>query len=164
MHVRVCPDCGEEFRPEIVTCSDCGATLVDRWEDEGAGAPEAEVPEGGGAAEILPNVRVPADYEPVASATTASEIEPLAHRLGQEGIAFAVTGSVHLFTLLVPKADLERAVSLLGQAELEPEPGNACPACGADARGAAECPECGLALAADPESLVRAQHDRDPIE
>ena len=162
MHVRVCPDCGEEFRPEIVRCSDCGATLVDRWEEEGS--EEAERAEVGRAPEILPNLRVPADYEPVASAPTAAEIEPLAHRLGEEGIAFAVTGSVHLFTLLVPKAELERALKRLGGGEVAPEPAAACPACGADSRGAAECPECGLALAADPESLVRAQRDRGPIE
>ncbi|HET7293721.1 MAG TPA: hypothetical protein VFM88_14955 [Vicinamibacteria bacterium] len=161
-HVRVCPACGEEFRPEIVRCSDCGAALVDHWEEEGGailGDPEREDVPG-----MLPDVRVPADYEPVSSAPTAAEIEPLAHLLGQAGIRFAVTGSMHLFTLLVPKSDLERALGLLGGGEAAPSGVSACPACGASAQGAAECPDCGLALAADPESLARSQRDREPLE
>ena len=31
-HVRVCRDCGEEYRPEIVRCADCGGELEDRYE------------------------------------------------------------------------------------------------------------------------------------
>ena len=33
-HVRVCRDCGEEYRPEIVRCADCGGELEDRYEGE----------------------------------------------------------------------------------------------------------------------------------
>ncbi len=160
MHVRVCPDCGEEFRPEIVRCSDCGATLVDHWQDEGGRGGERTEP--GLEAEIPPSVQVPADFRPVASAPSAAEIEPMARRLGEAGIAFAVTGSVHLFLLLVPEADVDRALALLAGPEQPAEPSTACPACGADARSAAECPECGLALSADPESLARA--GREPSE
>lgn len=165
MHVRKCPDCGEEFRPEIVRCSDCGATLVDHWEEEGGGG---ERPEPGHEAEIPPNMLMPTEHRPIASAPSAAEIEPMARRLGEAGIPFAVTGSVHMFLLLVPEVDVERAMALLagtaGPAEPE-EPVEAspvCPACGADARGASECPECGLALLADPESLVRS--GREPVE
>ena len=162
MHVRKCPDCGEEFRPEIVRCSDCGATLVDHWEEEG-GVGEPQEP--GREAEIPPNLPVPTDHRPIASAPSAAEIEPMARRLGEAGIPFAVTGSVHMFLLLVPEVDVERAMALLaGPAEPE-EPVEAspmCPACGADPRGASECAECGLALAADPEGLVRS--GREPVE
>ena len=35
-HVRVCRECGEEYRPEIVRCADCGGELEDRYEGEGA--------------------------------------------------------------------------------------------------------------------------------
>src|SRR5262245_7715889 len=38
MHVRVCRDCGEEYRPEIARCADCGGELLDRYEGE-EGAP-----------------------------------------------------------------------------------------------------------------------------
>ncbi len=149
MHVRICPECNEEFRPEIVRCSDCGATLVDHWEGEDAPAIEAPAPP------VATAYRVPADYKPVASASVASEIEPLARVLGKAGIAFAVTGAVHRFTLLVPPADVERALDVLGVAPAAAtDAPTACPACGADARNAAECPECGLALAAEPEAPV----------
>src|SRR5688572_27542544 len=33
MHVRVCVECGEEYRPEITACADCGGQLEDRHED-----------------------------------------------------------------------------------------------------------------------------------
>jgi hypothetical protein len=151
MHVRKCPDCGEEFRPEIVTCSDCGATLVDHWADDEAG--DRERPDPGQDAEIPPNVPVPANHRPVATAPSAAEIEPLARRLGEAGIPFAVTGSVHLFLLLVSEADVERAMELIAGPEQPPEPSRTCPACGADAVGAGECPECGLALSSDPGAL-----------
>ena len=29
VHVRVCRDCGEEYRPEIAVCADCGGELED---------------------------------------------------------------------------------------------------------------------------------------
>src|SRR5688572_13890145 len=43
MHVRVCPRCGEEYRPEIVACADCGTVLVDA-DDEAPGPPPAAAP------------------------------------------------------------------------------------------------------------------------
>lgn len=149
MHVRVCPECDEEFRPEIVTCSDCGATLVDHWESE---PEEGEVP-------LPPRpeppsaARPPADFKAVASAATAVEIDPIARALGAAGIVFAVTGAVNHFSLLVAPQDVERALALLGVPEAAAEAHAACPACGADVQGASECPDCGLGLAAAPEGL-----------
>jgi hypothetical protein len=150
MHVRLCPECGEEFRPEIVTCSDCGATLVDHWEGEGAAGadPAAAPPRAPSAA------RPPEHFKPVASASTAAEIDPLAQTLGAAGIRFAVSGSVHHFSLLVAPEDVERALAALGVGEAPPEAHAQCPACGADVRGAQDCPDCGLALAGDPEGLT----------
>ncbi len=157
MHVRVCPDCGEEFRPEIVTCSDCGGTLVDDWDEPGpaeAGPPPTPAPSA---------FRVPDDYKPVANASEAHEIDPLAQRLGEAGIAFAVSGAVHRFTLLVPANEVERALAILGVSELGAGALGECPACGTDARGASECPECGLSLAVDAEAL-EAPGPRDRLE
>jgi len=149
MHVRVCPECGEEFRPEIVTCSDCGATLVDEWEGEG-GAGETDAPP---PRETPSAARPPEGFKPVASAATAAEIDPAARALGAAGIVFAVTGAINHFSLLVAPEDVGRALDVLGVAEPGPEPHHACPACGADVGGAQECPDCGLALAGDPEAL-----------
>jgi len=160
MHVRKCPECGEEFRPEIVRCSDCGATLVDHWDEEGG---EGRGSDAGREAEIPPNVPLPGDHRPVASAPTAAEIEPMARRLGEAGIPFAVTGSMQLFMLLVPEADVARAMELLAGPEEPPEssaePSANCPACGADARGAEECPDCGLTLRSDPQALRGLHQD-----
>jgi predicted amidophosphoribosyltransferase len=159
VHVRVCPECDEEFRPEIVTCSDCGATLVDHWEgEEGEGGVEAPAPP------VSAAFRVPADYKPVASATSADEIDPAARKLGEAGIEFAVTGQVHRFVLLVSPANVERALEVLGVgAEPAEAATTACPACGAETRGAAECPECGLGLggeeAPDLETRKRDRFD-----
>ena len=35
MHVRVCVECGEEYRPEVAQCADCGGDLEDRHLGEG---------------------------------------------------------------------------------------------------------------------------------
>lgn len=156
MHVRVCPECDEEFRPEIVTCSDCGATLVDHWEGE---QPEAETPLTP-RPEMPSSARPPADFKPIASAASAVEIDPIARTLGAAGIVFAVTGAINHFSLLVAPADVERALGLLGVSEAGPEKHAACPACGADVQGAAECPDCGLALAGDPEGLPDTGSER----
>ena len=34
VHIRVCRECGEEYRPHIVSCADCGGELEDVYEDE----------------------------------------------------------------------------------------------------------------------------------
>ncbi len=154
MHVRICPECNEEFRPEIVRCSDCGAMLVDHWEGEEGPVVEAPAPP------VATSFRVPADYKPVASASAASEIEPLAQALGQAGIAFAVTGAVHRFTLLVAPDDVERALDVLGVPQAVSDLPAVCPACGADATNAVECAECGLSLAGESET----QADPGPPE
>ena len=38
MHVRVCVDCGEEYRPQITACADCGGRLEDRDDDGASGS------------------------------------------------------------------------------------------------------------------------------
>ena len=43
-HVRVCRECGEEYRPEVVRCADCGGELEDRFEGEGAESPPPRRP------------------------------------------------------------------------------------------------------------------------
>ncbi len=145
MSVRACRECGEEFRPGVVVCSDCGGVVEDR-------ADEAEPARGGGFE--APSLSRE-DLVAVAEGQEAGDIEPAARRLGEAGVPFAVSGAVHRFRLLVDAQDAARA-----RIALEPEQGDAaseealtrCPACGAAlAHGARECPDCGLGLGT-PES------------
>jgi ribosomal protein L40E len=146
MHVRVCRDCGEEFRPEASVCSDCGGVLEDR--DDTPAAPEAEARPGG------PLVATRPDLVAVAEGAEASEVESSARLLGEAGIAFAVSGAIHQFRVLVEPGDVARARSVLGLDAVAGDGAqlSACPACGASlVPGAAECPECGLALSTPVE-------------
>lgn len=147
MHVRVCRECGEEFRPEITVCSDCGGELADRFEDEDlglAGLGREAGPTSEGAVDLGP-------MQVVASSDKAAELEQAAQALGAAGIRFVVKGSPYRFDLLVPEALRERALERLA-AEEPADPGAQppanCPACGASvAAGAVECRDCGLSLA-----------------
>jgi RNA polymerase subunit RPABC4/transcription elongation factor Spt4 len=150
MHIRVCPECGEEYRPDVQVCAECGGVLEDQFEDEGAPA-GLETP-------LPPSVPVAGPQRTVFSSSEAADLEPLAHRLGTSGIPFAVRGAINSFDLLVQAADVERALEALKdllpqedpqpRAAFDPERGYAsCPACGTPlAPGAAACPECGLAI------------------
>jgi hypothetical protein len=152
MHVRVCVDCGEEYRPEILVCADCGGALEDRFEEENAPA------------RALPEPRpVSGPRRTVYSATDAAEIEPLARLLGEAGIPFEVRGAINAFDLIVQEAELERALLAVRHllpiedadtaGAFDPERGYArCPACDADlAPGSVACPECGLVVGAGPD-------------
>jgi len=156
VHVRVCPECGEEFRPEIVLCSDCGATLVDRWdEDEGASSSAAPPPTAEPHREEAPGT-----YVAIYVSERAADLEPFAERLGMTGLPFQVKAAPGSFALLAREEDRERLAAALGDllanatlpsAKDEPFAGYArCPACDHElAAGATECPECGLAVGGD---------------
>ena len=168
MHVRVCRDCGEEYRPEITVCADCGGTLEDRHEDEdGATVARHEVEPTGSAPPDLSGHRA------VFSTTQANALVPLAEALRAAGLAFVLSETrpddqrpYSTFGLFVRDEDAASALRTLAPllgAEGDPEKLHAvesafrteggyerCPACEAalppEAR---ECPECGLALAAE---------------
>jgi uncharacterized protein with PIN domain len=162
---RVCRDCGEEFRPEIARCSDCGGELIAAHENERGQAVTA-APE-----EPVPSVEDLADFRPIFVGAQAALLVPLAEALKNEGVAFRLVeelsdperGTV-TFGLLVREADRARALEAL--APLLGEESNAarlqavethfaesgaysrCPACDSEVAGsAAECPECGLVIA-----------------
>jgi hypothetical protein len=158
--VKVCRECGEEYRPEILRCADCGGDLEVRYEAERASWPppqEAGPP---------PDPRPPGEYEPIAWSALAAELTPLADRLVEAGIPFylrprpsdAGAGSAG-YEIRVRQE--ERDVALREMADLKPEQAEAaapshgaqsCPACGhALAAGAAECPDCGLTLGESAE-------------
>ena len=168
MHVRVCRDCGEEYRPEIVSCTDCGGTLEDRYEPELGEALTPPAPRPSAPPEV-PDRR---GYCPIFSTDLAPALVPLAERLRERGMAFQLAekaGSTRRgaarYYLLVPgpiAAEAWRELApLLGEGEGASAPesgeefadgaGQSCPACGAELPGTPlECPGCGIALG-EPE-------------
>jgi uncharacterized OB-fold protein len=162
---RVCRDCGEEFRPEIARCSDCGGELVSAIESE-SGQVVTAAP-----VEAVPSTEDLADFRPIFVGAQAALLVPLAEALKGAEIAFRLAEEVvdpdrgtASFSLLVREADRVRALKALapllgeetGGGRLEAveshfeESGrySRCPACDTEvAVSAAECPECGLVIA-----------------
>lgn len=148
MHVRVCVECGEEYRPGIETCADCGGRLEDRHGDDAAAA-------------FAPDDREPADAgedgafaDSVLHAERAPDLIHGADRLRDSGVPFrmrpAAKGEGHGYHLLVAEADRDRALKALGIAADARE--GECPACGTRLpERVSECPECGLAVGDTPE-------------
>lgn len=147
MHVRVCVECGEEYRPEIAACADCGGRLEDRHDDgERTRLPAAEPPP--------PGPGPDADFtDGILDADRATDLTDHADRLLESGIEFRLRPRPGAgYRLLVSAADRDRALAALGLLADAVERAGACPACGAAlAQGAVECPECGLAAGDDPE-------------
>jgi len=164
MHVRVCVDCGEEFRPETARCSDCGGALKDHFPGEGGlneALPPASTPPGGH------------EPKPLVFAADARNLVPVAEALRAAGIPTRITerevkpGERHPgFDLGVRDADRSMAMAAL---ELAAESVSGvtvldapvvaegalgevnCPACGTPVtEGVTECQECGLILGAEP--------------
>jgi hypothetical protein len=152
MHTRSCPDCGEEFRPEIVRCSDCGAELQDRYDDDAQERKAAEPAE----------PECAESYAPVFTTIETEALREAAACLAAAAIAFRATGNSTGYQLLVRPGDRSLAVQALAGREgalvLAPESplapgheGGPCPACGAQLdAGLLECPECQLALGEAP--------------
>jgi uncharacterized protein with PIN domain len=181
MHVRVCRDCGEEYRPEIAICADCGGELVSQWEDENGVTSPAGFP----AAPPEPAGPDLTGFRPVFVTGQAAALVPLAERLRGAGITFHLHESVKdprapaaSFSLLVQDADaaqvLRELAPLLADGE-EPEAMHTvesdfadgayrrCPACGAELSAAAkECPECELGLGGARESCARCGQPLGP--
>ena len=168
MIVKVCLDCGEEYRPDILTCADCGGELEPR-DDEARASWSAP----GGEPRGEPDDRPPGDYLPVSWSAYASELTPLADRLVACAIPFylrprlAEGGAPSGYEIRVRQEERERALrevaALRRDGALAPGEGLAppapageaddagrptsCPACGAGlSEHAAECPDCGLAF------------------
>jgi len=149
MHVRVCVECGEEYRPEIVACTDCGGRLEDRHDDGDRTVLPATEP-----AAIGPEAD--AEFtETIFHAEKATDLTGGADRLVEAGIAFRLRPARGAgYRLLVTAPDRDRALAALGLLADEGARGSkgSCPAC--DTRlpeGAVECPECGLAAGDDPQ-------------
>ena len=68
-HVRVCRDCGEEYRPGIVRCADCGGELEDRY--PGDEPPPKPAPDAAPEAEL-------AGYRVLFTTARATDLVPMA--------------------------------------------------------------------------------------
>jgi hypothetical protein len=169
VHVRVCKECGEEYRPDIESCADCGGELQDVY-DDGESSTPAQLPTTEDALDL-------SDHRPLFQTPRAPDLVPLADRLQEAGIPFHLVeegvghaGSAR-FSLLVKesqaKAGLEALADLLAPHEesdhvhaLEThyESGRyvKCPACGTEqSSGAVECGECGLTLGVEVPTCSR---------
>lgn len=151
-----CPECGAEYRPEVIHCVDCrGVELV-----------PGEAPASGPLGSFPPA----SELELVRVAPMAW-IQTLSRELQEDGVAHRVQtasaedapaeqradvfGAVQLFGLYVREADLAgaREIDATIAATLLPEEAppleegdeDTCPACGtALAPDVLECPDCGL--------------------
>ena len=154
MHVRVCVECGEEYRPEIMACADCGGQLEDRHDDGERTVLPADEPGASGP-------QTDAEFtETIFQAEKATDLRGEADRLVAAGITFRLRPARGAgYQLLVTAPDRDRALAALGLLAAEGARGSdgSCPACGTPLpAGAVECPECGLVAGDDPE------HESDP--
>jgi hypothetical protein len=164
VHVRVCRECGEEYRPGVVRCADCGGELEDRFE----GGPDSASSTAG--REEAPAALV--EHRAVFVTPRAADLVPLAERLRERGIEYRlaevpgrVEGAPARYGLFVREASAAAALEALAElvaphedtaavhgleTRFDPEHGyRECPACGTKTgAGGTECPECGLVLGA----------------
>ena len=171
MHVRVCVDCGEEYRPEVARCADCGGELEDRHDDGGTFESTTTSRIAASADEPLPGAR------PLALASDARDLVPLADALLRAGLAFRIAARElpgderprgfelrvqdpdrrAALRVVVPLMESGGGVTLLelvasDTADPVEDAGDepSCPACEARLPASAkECPECGLGLAGE---------------
>jgi hypothetical protein len=175
MHVRICRDCGEEYRPDVVRCADCGGELEDRREGEEAAAPAPARREQAAAAELL-------GYRALFMTPRAADLVPMAERLREARLDYRLAeqpgtgeGAPPRYALLVRDGDAASALRVLAdivapheeaedihavETRFDAEHGyRECPACGSrTAAGTVECPECGLGLGG-PEGEVAEPQD-----
>jgi predicted amidophosphoribosyltransferase len=158
MHVRVCVECGEEYRPEIAVCADCGGRLEDRRTD--TDTPTSEV--SGASASDLTTQPDLTGQRAVFQTREPRDLSRAAESLRAAGLSFQIVETPlqnderrSALVLFVRDEDAPAALRLVAPlhgpdavAYVESDEAR-CPACDAVLpENAPECPECGLALSA----------------
>jgi hypothetical protein len=162
MHVRVCVDCGEEYRPGIAVCADCGGRLEDRTDDATPVVSSTAAPE-------EPVHDPEADFtDTILHAERAVDLRSQADQLIEEGIDFRLRPSRTAgYRLMVTSEDRDRALALLGllaDTTSATDASRTCPACGTTVQNDVnDCPECGLTVGdeANPLECPRCGHSMD---
>jgi hypothetical protein len=172
VHVRVCIECGEEYRPEVARCADCGGVLEDRH-DDGGPVPKSVFEPAPEPDRSLPGAR------PLATSAHARDLVPLADRLVAARLEFRIAsrdapGDERPQGFVLQVKDLDRTAAVLATADLvgpdsgvtllevrvTGDPGAAfgagtdlrCPACDTlVGASATECPDCRLGLEGERE-------------
>jgi ribosomal protein L40E len=180
-HVKICRDCGEEYRPQALRCTDCGGELEERQlDDDGTLFDPEPVGEAEAAAQAEGAPQAEAAGRVLFVTPRANELVPLAEALRAEGLAYHLLerpahreGAAPSYALVVPEDVAAAALRTLAplvapghdaaevegiEARFEPERGYVrCPACAAEQPpGAAECGECGLTLGTLEEEELAA--------
>ena len=157
MHVKICVDCGEEYRPEVAVCADCGGRLEETSDDAPRAKPGPRPPE---ATEGEADLEGEAEFtDALAYTDRAGDLRADADRLVEAGIDFRIRPSQPTgYRLLVAAEDRERALAAIGML-VEPESADAdvksCPACGTALSGdAVDCPECGLQVGFQADEII----------
>jgi hypothetical protein len=177
VHVRWCPQCEEEFRPEIARCSDCGGPLVDRQLDDTGRPIGAE-----GQTTVAPAAEapaVPAGYRELTSVASANDLRAIGDSLDEASVPFhsmfdpdapgqarnslggrfvvsvAESDRIAAIEAIRPHLGLEAGVGdTLAVERSYDEAGGyvRCPACGGEMTpGSDTCTECGLVVGGAPE-------------
>jgi hypothetical protein len=163
VHVRHCPVCQTDYRPDIHNCADCGGPLEDRDDEMGFGDGE-DAEEGNGE----DSEEVPEGFGPLVAAGQARDLIPYADLLVEAGIECRIRdvkreGHVMGYRLLIHADDKEHALGVIeslegegvgtivrGLVDAHASGGAgyaACPACETPLpEEAVECPGCGLPL------------------
>ncbi len=167
--VRYCPDCDDEFRPEILVCSDCGGALILQEEGLGANAPKPTSEGDDGDARPSGAWRTALDAVPFSSLLPVRtfdalrELEPAVSAFAAAELPSRVLVQNGRYILLIRPDDLTRAQKALPTADQVSNGGDDghhesfdahagryshCPACGSQLPDGFDgaCPECGLEL------------------
>ena len=170
--VGYCPNCDDEFRPDVKICSDCGGPLTLQEEGLGASAPEtgdhsldADVSRTANALDGMPISAL----VPVKTFDSLDTLEPAVVTLADAGIPSRVLVQSGRYILLLRPDTLAAAQAALEAVHLEEgsdadiEGGfdeqvgrySQCPACAAklSLSSLTECPECGLDLGGRPTEV-----------